>query len=209
MPDDFAPATIRDPASLRAVLGEPTATVRNKEMPLLDAHCRRFIELSPMVFIGSAGADGKGDVTPRGDPPGFVTILDDRTLLIPERVGNRRGDTLNNVLAHPNVGMIFMIPGVDETLRVNGRASIVDDPALLAPMALNGKTPKLALRIDITDAFIHCGRALKRARLWDPKSAIDRTSFASMAQMAHDQRRRDTSVAELESFFAEFYATLY
>jgi len=209
MPDDFAPSTVRDRKTLRDILGEPPPTVRDKEMPLLDAHCRRFIELSPIVFVGSAGADGKGDVTPRGDPPGFVTVLDDRTLLIPERLGNKRGDTLNNVLTHPNVGLIFLIPGVDETLRVNGRASVVDDPALLAPMTLNGKVPKLALRIDISDVFIHCGRALKRARLWDPTSVIDRKSFASMAQMAHDQRRRDTSVAELESFFAEFYATLY
>ena len=209
MPDDLSPSTVNDKATLRAILGEPTETVRHKEMPKLDAHCRRFIELSPILFIGSAGEDGKGDVTQRGDPPGFVHILDDRTLLIPERLGNKRGDTLNNVLTHPNVGMIFMIPGVDETLRVNGRASIVDDPALLAPMALNGKTPKLAIRIDVTDAFIHCGRALKRARLWNPKSAIDRKSFASMAQMAHDQRRQDTPVAELEAFFADFYATLY
>jgi PPOX class probable FMN-dependent enzyme len=209
MPDDVAPSMVNDKAALRAILGEPTETVRHKEMPKLDTHCRRFIELSPILFIGSSGEDGKGDVTPRGDPPGFVHILDDRTLLIPERLGNKRGDTLNNVLIHPNVGMIFMIPGVDETLRVNGRASIVDDPTLLAPMVLNGKTPKLAIRIDITDAFIHCGRALKRARIWDPKSAIDRKSFASMAQMAHDQRRRDTPVAELEAFFTEFYATLY
>jgi PPOX class probable FMN-dependent enzyme len=209
MPDDAAPSTVTDAVMLRTILGEPTAAVRNKEMARLDAHCRRFIALSPILFIGSGGADGKGDVTPRGDPPGFVTVLDDRTLLIPERLGNKRGDTLNNVLANPNVGLIFLIPGVDETLRVNGRASIVDDPALLAPMTLNGKTPKLAIRIDVTDAFIHCGRALKRARLWDPKSVIDRKSFPSMAQMAHDQRRRDASVAELEAFFAEFYATLY
>jgi PPOX class probable FMN-dependent enzyme len=194
---------------LRAILGEPTETVRHKEMPRLDAHCRKFIEMSPLLFIGSAGADGKGDVTPRGDPPGFVTVLDDRTLLIPERLGNKRGDTLNNVLAHPNVGLIFLIPGVDETLRVNGRASIVDDPALLSPMVLQGKTPKLALRIDITDAFIHCGRALKRAKLWDPESLVERKCFPSMAQMAHDQRRKDTPVAELEAFFTEFYATLY
>jgi PPOX class probable FMN-dependent enzyme len=209
MPDDASSSTVNDAAALRSILGEPTAAVRNKEMPRLDAHCRRFIALSPILFIGSGGADGKGDVTPRGDPPGFVSVLDDRTLLIPERIGNKRGDTLNNVLANPNVGLIFLIPGVDETLRVNGRASIVDDPALLAPMALNGKTPKLAIRIDVTDAFIHCGRALKRARLWDPKGVIDRKSFPSMAQMAHDHRRRDASVAELEAFFAEFYATLY
>lgn len=209
MPDDAVPSIVNDAQTLRTILGEPTATVRNKEMPRLDAHCRRFISLSPILFIGSAGADGKGDVTPRGDPPGFVAVLDDRTLLIPERLGNKRGDTLNNVLAHPNVGLIFLIPGVDETLRVNGRASVVDDSALLAPLAQNGKTPKLAIRIDITDVFIHCGRALKRAKLWDPASVIDRKSFPSMAQMTHDQRRRDASVAELEAFFAEFYATLY
>jgi PPOX class probable FMN-dependent enzyme len=178
-------------------------------MPRLDAHCRKFIEMSPLLFIGSTGADGKGDVTPRGDPPGFVTVVDDRTLLIPERLGNKRGDTLNNVLANPNVGMIFMIPGVDETLRVNGRATIVDDPATLAPMAVNGRTPRLAVRIDITDAFIHCGRALKRARLWDPNTAVDRESFPSMAQMAHDQRRQDTPVAQLEAFFTDFYSQLY
>jgi PPOX class probable FMN-dependent enzyme len=210
MPDDLAPSTVSDAEALRAILGEPSPTVRHKEMPRLDPICRRFIELSPIVFIGSSGGpDGKGDLTPRGDPPGFVKVLDDRTLLIPERVGNRRGDTLNNILTNPNVGMLFMVPGVDETLRVNGRASIVDDPALLAPLSLNGKTPKLAIRIDIIEAYIHCGRALKRARLWDPASVIDRKSFPSMAEMAHAQRRRDTPVAELEAYFAEFYATLY
>jgi PPOX class probable FMN-dependent enzyme len=209
MPDDAARTTVSDAGSLRAILGEPNETVRHKEMPRLDTHCRKFIEMSPLLFIGSMGRDGKGDVTPRGDPPGFVTVLDDRTLLIPERLGNKRGDTLNNVLTNPNVGMIFMIPGVDETLRVNGRASIVDDPAVLAPMTLNGKTPKLAIRIDISDAFIHCGRALKRARLWDPTSVIERKSFPSMAQMAHDQRRKDTPVAELEAFFTDFYNQLY
>lgn len=209
MPDDAARSAVNDADSLRAILGEPTETVRHKEMPRLDAHCRKFIEMSPLLFIGSTGADGKGDVTPRGDPPGFVMVLDDRTLLIPERLGNKRGDTLNNVLANPNVGMIFMIPGVDETLRVNGRATIVDDSAMLAPMSLNGKTPKLAIRIDISDAFIHCGRALKRARVWDQTSVIDRKAFPSMAQMAHDQRRKDTPVAELEAFFADFYTQLY
>jgi PPOX class probable FMN-dependent enzyme len=209
MPDDLAPSTVNDAETLRAILGEPSATVRNKEMPRLDAICRRFIELSPILFIGSSGADGKGDITPRGDPPGFVKVLDDKTLLIPERVGNKRGDTLNNVLANANVGLIFLIPGVDETLRVNGRASIVDDPAVLAPMALNGKTPKLAIRIDIIEAYIHCGRALKRAQMWNPASVIDRKSFPSMAEMAHAQRRRDTPVSELETYFAEFYATLY
>jgi len=210
MPDDAAMHRVQDQSSLRAILGEPAPGLREKEMPVLDAHCRRFIALAPMLFIGSTGPDGKGDVTPRGDPPGFVTVLDDRTLLIPERQGNKRADTMTNVLHNANVGMIFLIPGVDETLRVNGRASIVDDPVLLAPMAVNGKVPKLAIRIDIADVFIHCGKALKRARLWEPASRIDRKSFPSMAQLAHDQRRRDTPVEELEAFFDDFYKnTLY
>ena len=209
MPDDSVPRAIRDKAVLRDILGEPAPTVRDKEMPRLDVHCRRFVELSPILFISSSGADGKGDVTPRGDPPGFVKVIDDRTLLIPERLGNKRADTMMNVLANPNVGIVFLIPGVDEILRVNGRAAVIEDPALLAPLAVNGKAPRLGLRIDIDDVFIHCGRALKRARMWDPASRIDRRSFPSMAQMTHDQRRRDATVDELETFFEDFYKTLY
>jgi PPOX class probable FMN-dependent enzyme len=209
MPDDAVARAIRDKAVLREVMGEPAPAVREKEMPRLDAHCRRFIEMSPILFISSTGADGKGDVTPRGDPPGFVKVLDDRALLIPERLGNKRADTMMNVLTNPNVGIVFLIPGVDETLRVNGRATVIEDAALLAPLAVNGRAPRLGLRIDIDDVFIHCGRALKRARLWDPASRIERKSFPSMAQMTHDQRRRDATVAELETFFDDFYKTLY
>ena len=210
MPDDAAPRTIRDESVLRDIVGEPLPWLREKEMPKLDKHCRHFISLSPIAFIGSTGADGKGDVTPRGDPPGFIRVLDDKTIAIPERPGNKRADTLRNILANPNVGVIFLVPGINEVLRINGRASVVEDPALLATMEVQGKTPKLAIRIDIDDVFFHCAKALTRAKLWDPASKVERKSFPTMGQIQHDQKRSDVPVAEIDaSYNASVKNTLY
>ena len=205
MHDTMADKTVTNQAFLREIIGPKMPLAIEKEMPRLDEHCRRFIALSPFLCMGTMGPDGKADVSPRGDPPGFVKVLDDRTLLIPDRPGNRRVDSMTNLLANPAVGLIFFVPGMEETLRVNGRASIVRDPALLADMAVDGKVPKLAIKIAIDEVFFHCGKALKRSRLWDPSTWIERKTFASMGQLIHDQRKTDLSVEALERFVENNY----
>jgi PPOX class probable FMN-dependent enzyme len=137
--------------------------------------------------IGSADGQGTADVSPRGDHPGFVQVLDDRTLVIPDRPGNRRVDTLTNLLASPKVGLLFFIPGMKETLRVNGTARITTDPAVLEPLSFQGKLPVSALVVRVEEAFLHCAKALLRARLWDPATQIDRSLFPPLGRMIADQ----------------------
>ena len=207
MLDQDAPNHLTDKSKLRSVIGEPLPVVVGKEMPRLDDLCRRYLALSTILFISSVGRDGKADVSPRGDPPGFIKVLDERTIAIPDRPGNRRVDTMANIIENPDnsVGLIFLVPGVDEVMRASGRASVVDEPTLLADMAVNGKVPKLAIVIELDEVFFHCGKALKRARLWDPSMRIDRKSFPSMAELIHQQRRPDKPVEILEEFIANNY----
>ncbi|MCG8594741.1 MAG: pyridoxamine 5'-phosphate oxidase family protein [Kiloniellales bacterium] len=178
---------IRDPEALRAHLGEPSDLVRRKKLRRLDRHCRRFIALSPFLVLSTADAEGTCDASPRGDAPGFVSVLDDGRLLIPERRGNKLADSLLNILANPRVGLIFLIPGVEESLRVNGRAGLTRDPALLAPLAAQGKAPEAGILVEVEEAFLHCGKALIRARLWDPGARIPRDSLPSLGRMIADQ----------------------
>jgi len=169
--------------SLRATLGEPSAVVRSKIADRLNDLTRQFVEHSPFLCLATSGADGTCDVSPRGDPAGFVRILDERTLLLPDRPGNRLADSLRNVLENPNVGLLFIVPGVTDTLRVNGRAEIVDDPELLEPCAVEGKVPKLALRIEIEQVYTHCSKAFLRAKLWDPERYVARDELPSPGEL--------------------------
>jgi uncharacterized protein len=196
-----------DQPALRALVGDPIGTAANKEMPRLDEPCRRFLSMSTILFISSVGPDGKADVSPRGDPPGFIKIMDERTIAIPDRPGNRRVDTMSNILGNPgsSVGLIFLVPGVDEVMRASGRATVSDDPTLLSEMAVDGKTPKLAVVISLDEVFFHCGKALKRARLWDPAMRIDRKTFPSMAELIHEQRRPEQPLEQIEAFVADNY----
>ena len=172
---------------LRSSYGQPSENAVRKSLERLDRHCRRFIELSPFVVLASAGADGRLDCSPRGDPPGFVAILDDRTILLPDRRGNNRADSLTNVLENPHVGMLFMIPGVDETLRLNGRATLTTDPARLAPLAINGRVPRSGLLVEVEEVFLQCTKALVRSRLWADESQVDRkATLPSFGQMLAD-----------------------
>jgi PPOX class probable FMN-dependent enzyme len=166
------PHLIRDEAELRAIIGEPTELVLLKIADHVNAVTAAFIEKSPFLLIGTAHPDGGLDVSPRGDPAGFVRILDERTLLLPERPGNRIADSLTNLLADDRVALLFMIPGVGGTFRVNGRAQITDDAELLAPSALEGRLPKLGLLITIESAYIQCPKALMRSDLWNPETFI-------------------------------------
>ena len=164
---------------LRTVYREPNARTGLKVLTYLDDHCRNFIAMSPFCLIGSFAADGRADVSPRGDPQGFVAVLDTQTLLIPDRPGNRQVDSLQNIIEHPHVGLLFLVPGMNETLRVSGTVEIVTDSELLAPLSVRGKPPISGLRVTVEEAFLHCGRALIRSRLWDPAVQIERSSFPS------------------------------
>ncbi len=172
-------SAIHDEAALRSVLGEPTAVVRSKSSDRLTELTRQFIERSPFLCLATSAPDGSCDVSPRGDPSGFVRILDERTLLLPERPGNRLADSLENVLRNPHVALLFVIPGIGDTFRVNGRATIVTDRELLAPCAVEGKIPKLGLLIEIEEAYPHCSKAFLRASLWDPDRYVAREELPS------------------------------
>ncbi len=192
---------------LREAVGEPIPSIAEKEMPLLDKHARHFLSLSPILFISTVGVDGRADISPRGDPAGFVKVIDDRTILIPERPGNRRVDTMSNIVENPghSVALIFLLPGVEETLRASGRARIVDDPVALEDMAVRGKVPQLGILVEIDEVFFHCAKALKRARLWDPDTRIDRKEFPTLAQITRDQRESGTPLEEIEERIRESY----
>lgn len=157
---------------LREILPEPgpDSRVRRKELRFIDPHARNFISRSPFVVLSTSSADGRCDATPRGDAPGFVKVLDETTLIIPDRPGNRRLDSMENILSNPRAGLLFMIPGMDETLRVNGRATLTTDPEVLQRAAIDGRLPRIALGIDVDECFLHCAKALRRGGLWDPSS---------------------------------------
>ena len=193
-------------AVLRELVGEPREIVIKKQLPALDRHCRAFIALSPFMLIGTANANGQCDVSPRGDAPGFVLALDDHTLAIPDRPGNRRIDSLRNIVTHGGIGLLFIVPGVEETLRINGRAYIVRDAELRARLEAQGKIPDLAIVVDIEEAFLQCPKALKRSRLWDAVTWPERGALPTLAQMIYDQvPMPDTTVEELDAAFEQGY----
>lgn len=164
---------IRTEAELRALIGEPAPLTCAKISDRLNPMTRLFIERSPLVCVATSDAAGQCDLSPRGDPAGFVRILDDRTLLLPERPGNRIADTLRNLLANPHIGLLFLVPGVTDTFRVNGRATLTTDPQLLSPCAVEGKVPTLGVLVDIVEAYTQCSKAFLRSRLWDPQRYVD------------------------------------
>lgn len=170
-------------AQLRALIGEPAPLVCAKISPRLNAMTRRWIERSPFVCIATSDAQGRCDLSPRGDPAGFVRILDDTTLLLPERPGNRLADSLRNVIANPHVGLLFVVPGVADTLRVNGRATITTDAGLLAPCAVDGRPPRLGVLVDIEQAYTQCAKAFLRSQLWDPDRFTDPASMPTGGQV--------------------------
>jgi uncharacterized protein len=192
-------ATIRDETQLRAVLGMPTDLVRAKVRDRLDHLTRQFVERSPFLLLATSAEDGSCDVSPRGDPPGFVRILDERTLLLPERPGNRLADSLRNVLSNDRVGLLFVIPGVGDTLRVNGRATLVTDEELLAPSAVEGKVPRVGFLIEVDEVFTHCSKAFLRSALWDPSRYVERSELPSSGEI---HRARDPSF-DAEAYDAE------
>lgn len=178
---------IADEGALRGLYKETHPLAALKSLPMLDRHARDFIRRSPFLCLGTQGADGKADVSPRGDPAGFVHVLDDRTLAIPDRPGNNRLDSLANIIANPSVGLLFIVPGFDDTLRVNGKARLVNDPELLTEMAMNGRVPTLAIVVDVVEVFMHCAKAFRRSHLWDPSHFQDRSEMPSLSKIILDQ----------------------
>ena len=172
--------------SLRSTYAAAGEAASKKLLSRLDNHARAFIALSPFLVIASRGPGG-ADCSPRGDAPGFVQVVDDRTLLIPDRRGNNLLDTLGNVVEDPEVGLLFMVPGVSETLRANGTARIVTDPALLEPLAVRDQIPASAMQVTIRQVYFHCGRSLIRAKLWDPDSRVGKGGFPSLGRIIADQ----------------------
>lgn len=174
---------VQSEEEIRELIGYPSELVNNKVIDSLDAHCKEFISLSPLLFISSSDNLGFCDVSPRGDEPGFVYVLDEKRIVIPERPGNRRIDSMRNILNNPRVGLIFVIPGLEETLRVNGRAQIIKDKQLLNRMQAKGKTPLLGIGIIIEECYVHCAKAFKRSKLWSPDSWTDKQELPNIPQM--------------------------
>jgi hypothetical protein len=191
---------------LRGVYAEPGDLAVRKEIDRLDHYCQEFIRLAPFVVLGSAGDDDFCDVSPRGDRPGFVQVLDEHTLAIPDRPGNNRLDTIQNLLARPQIGLLFMIPGFDETLRVRGHGRISTEAALLERAEVDGKRPRAALVVAVKSAFYHCGKAMKRSRLWDPGSWPARTALPTFGKILAAQIRGE-SADKLDERIADSYRT--
>lgn len=173
---------------LRAINGVPKASTATKETPFITPSMAEFIARCPFFLIGTSNADGWCDVSPKGDPAGSVRVLDARTLAIPDRLGNKRVDGFQNVLTNPHVGLLFMIPNVDETLRVNGRAFLTREPELLTSLEMRGATPKLALIVQVDEAYMHCARAFLRSGLWRPETWPDADDIPTMARIACEQK---------------------
>ncbi|HYI16777.1 MAG TPA: pyridoxamine 5'-phosphate oxidase family protein [Thermomicrobiales bacterium] len=197
---------------LREIIVEPPSDsiVIRKQIAMLDEHCRTIINASPFVLLSTANADGQCDVTPRGDGPGFVHILDERTLVVPDRPGNRRIDSMRNIIDNPHAGLLFLVPGMDETLRVNGRALLTNDRDLLGQMAVKGKTPQLGIIVEVEEVFFHCARAFRRAKLWEADTWPDRETLPTLGQIIADQTKPEGFTSEdLDRSLAESNVRLY
>ena len=190
MEQTTAASKIETKEELREFYGPANERSVKKQMAKLDEHAKNFIALSPFMVISSATAEG-ADASPKGDPPGFVKVIDERTLIIPDRPGNNRVDTMSNIMESNHVGLLFLVPGMCETLRVNGRARITTDPEILEPHSVKGRLPRSAMIIDVDDVYLHCAKALIRADLWNAEKHIERKSFPSMGQMLSDQIDED------------------
>ncbi|MGO4437995.1 MSMEG_1061 family FMN-dependent PPOX-type flavoprotein [Rhizobium sp. RAF56] len=186
-------------AELRAVVGQPVDRAIAKVVQTIDDHSRQFIARAPFAFVASVGEDGMVDVSPKGDPAGFVKVLDDRTLAIPDRLGNRRLDTLRNVLRNPSVGLIFLIPGVTYTLRVSGTAIIVRDLELRESMAVNGKLPDHVLVVDVRRVLSHCPKCMIRSALWEPDAWPDTTDLPTFAETLKAHAKLAESAEEVQA----------
>lgn len=190
---------------LRSIIGFPNELVKRKVIPYLDEHCTDFISKSPFLVISTSDDEGFCDVSPRGDAPGFVVVLDEKHLIIPERPGNRRIDSMRNILLNSRVGLLFIIPGMEETLRVNGRATLIHDEQLLEKMKVKDRKPLIGIGVEVEECFIHCAKAFKRSKLWDPNSWMSKEMLPSASKMlsAHSQFRNEDVTRMLEESYTK------
>ncbi len=193
---------------LRAAYPPARERSLKKEIHHLDRHCLRFVALSPFVVLSSGSAEDRYDASPRGGEPGFVKAPDPHTLLIPDAPGNNRLDTLENIIATGRLGLLFLIPGVDETLRVNGRAQLADDSSLLDLFKNEKRTPKVVIEVKVEDVYLHCAKALMRSKLWDAGSKVDRAVLPSMGEMMHEQIGLPTPGETQEQMLERYKADL-
>ena len=195
---------------LRTIYRQPKELAAKKVIPRLEAHSKRIIELSPFLVISTMGEDGIADVSPRGDAPGFVQVIDDETIAIPDRPGNNRLDTLTNILGNPSVGTIFFVPGVDEVLRINGDAELRDDAELRERFEVRGKLPASVILVKTKEIYLHCAKAIMRAGLWDASAqVVDRRSLPTIGQMIVDQVGGDRPTQSHEDVKREYEKVLY
>ncbi len=193
---------------LQTLYKAPSELAQRKQLAVLDKHCRRFIELSPFVVLASSGPNG-ADATPRGGPPGFVHVPDARTLLLPDWPGNNRLDALENIVQNPAVGLLFLVPGVDETLRVNGSAEVCTDAALREPFSTNGRLPTTVLVIGVQEAFLHCAKALMRSSLWAEDAKPEQGALPTLGAMLKDQLVLSEQVEPHETMMRRYRDKLY
>lgn len=196
---------ITSEAELRTIIPPPAEMIIKKAIPVIDEHCRAFIARSPFILIASSDANGNLDVSPKGDPAGFVQVLDEKTLAIPDRVGNGRADTIRNIIETKNVGLLFLLPGKGETLRVNGTAKIVRDDWLREQLAHKGKSPDVAIVVTVKESFMHCAKCVYRSHLWDEESQPDLHGLASLAQILADHSKFSINVDEFQEEIDEEY----
>ena len=194
--------------ALRALYPAPKERAVRKELRFLDLHCRRFIELSPFMVLASSSADIAMDASPRGGAPGFVKTPDEHTLLIPDAPGNHRLDTLENIVATGRLGLLFMIPSVDETLRVNGRALLSTDPSLIEQAADERRRPVVVIQVQVEQAYLHCAKAFMRSRLWRPQAQVERSALPTMGRMISDQTGLAGAEETQEQMLARYQADL-
>ncbi|MFJ8530480.1 pyridoxamine 5'-phosphate oxidase family protein [Bacillus sp. NPDC094106] len=190
---------------LRLILGYPSERAVKKVIPSLDHHCRDFLSKSPFLIMSTSDKFGHCDASPRGDAPGFVYVLNENQIVIPERPGNRRVDSILNILSNPRVGLIFFIPGLGESLRINGRAAITKDLEILAEMQVNGRSPLLGIVVEVEECFIHCAKAFIRSELWNPDSWMEKEELPSAAKMLTDHAKINSTEEEVARSLEESY----
>jgi PPOX class probable FMN-dependent enzyme len=193
---------------LRALYAAPTERAQRKEIRRLDRHCRRFIALSPFVVLASADDTNRCDASPRGGDPGFVKIVDDTTLLIPDAPGNNRLDSLQNIQASGRIGLLFLIPGIDETLRINGRACVSTDAERIALCTTERRAPKVVIEVRAEEVFLHCAKALMRSQLWSEANRVARSALPTMGQMIADQSGLEIQPETQEQMVARYQKDL-
>ncbi|MBP2242098.1 PPOX class probable FMN-dependent enzyme [Cytobacillus eiseniae] len=182
---DFSTDAVTSEKELREIIGTPHEYVVKKEISMLDDHCKKFISMSPLFFLSTSGADGRCDVSPRGDFPNNILVLNNEQLVLPNRPGNKRVDSFENILSNPHVGLVFLIPGLDEVLRINGKATIINNKEILEQMSLNGKPPLLGIGVDVEECYIHCSRALKKSSIWNEETWKNKETLPSSLEIFH------------------------